>query len=442
MQRNIVVRRGYDLPLAGRTSEPETITQMPERVAIYPSDFPGFTPKLAVKEGDSVNAGDAVMVDKNHPEVMLTSPVTGTVSAVRRGERRRILQVEINRTEELTPDVPKINDSTSIKERLLASGLWSMMRQRPYDIVPNPDRTPRDIFVTGFDSAPLAHNDIARTSNPSFEQGLKSLTQLTEGKVFVSIRPGQSHVEVPGVEYVTVSGPHPSGLPGVQASLIAPVNKGECIWTLDALTVAKIGRLTTDGVRDYSTQVIVDGPEVASPRIVNTIEGAEIAPIINGTLKTDSHHRRIIAGNVLTGVTTPLDGFLHYPYRQITVIAEGDDKDEFMGWASLSPRKMSVSRSFLSGLLGLKHVDTDARLLGGRRAMIMSGVYDSMMPMDIMVEPLVKAILSQNIEEMEALGIYEIAPEDVALCEWADPSKLELQRIVREGLDYMRKETE
>ena len=217
---------------------------------------------------------------------------------------------------------------------------------------------------------------------------------------------------------------HPSGNPGVQAANIAPVNKGDTVWTLDITTVVRIGRLALTGHADWSTTVAVVGSEVKQPRILTTSVGSSIAPLVAGNLKTADHHIRIIAGNVLTGVNAGENGFLRYPYRQITVIPEGDDVDEFMGWASMSPKKMRVNRSFLSSLLPGKKFSPDARLNGGRRAMIMSEQYDKVLPMDILPEYLIKAILARDIDQMERLGIYEVAHEDFALCEYVDPSKL------------------
>ncbi len=222
---------------------------------------------------------------------------------------------------------------------------------------------------------------------------------------------------------------------------IAPVNKGEVVWTLDADTLWRIGHLSLTGNVDFSTLVAVTGSEVIKPHYAKTLTGAPVNVLLKDNVKDDNRHHRIISGNVLTGTAVGADGFLRFPYTQVTVIPEGDDVDEFMGWASLSPSKMSVGRSFPGHFLK-KKFNPDARLQGGRRAMIMSGEYDELIPMDIMAEYLIKAILSKDIDRMEALGIYEVVPEDFALAEYADTSKLELQKIVAEGLEYLRKETE
>jgi Na+-transporting NADH:ubiquinone oxidoreductase subunit A len=300
---------------------------------------------------------------------------------------------------------------------------------------------PRDIYITGFDSAPLA---------PDFEQSLvgkldelnaavKLLQLLTDGKIYIGVRNGSCLEQVKGAEIIVVNGPHPAGNVGIQIANTNPVNKGDVVWTMNALTLLRIGHLASTGELDMNITVALTGCEVTKPQYINTVVGADIKSLIAGQIKTDNVHHRIISGNVLTGAPVTEDDYLRFPYTQITVIPEGDDHVEFMGWASLSPKKMSVSRSFPGHFLK-RAFCPDARLQGGRRAMIMSCVYDEVLPMDILPEYLIKAILSRNLERMEALGIYEVAPEDFALCEYVDPSKLELQKIVQEGIDYIQKE--
>lgn len=447
MEMTVNIRRGLDLRLKGGVEAgPQVKSVAPGLVAVCPDDFPGFTPKLAVKEGQTIEEGAPLLFDKINPDTVLVSPVAGTVKAVVRGDRRKILRVEVETTpEKSAPATTSVgSDAGALRLALRRSGLWAMMRQLPYDIVPEPAATPRDIFVTAIDSAPLAV-DLPRSAegkDAEIEAGLKALTTLTSGKVYVGMRPDAAiPVPEPAVK-VIVKGPHPSGNAGVLAANIKPVNKGETIWKLDIVTVARIGHLILKGFVGWSTLVAVTGSEVKNPCLVQTVAGAQIKPLIEGNVDNDGRHHRIIAGNVLTGTATGIDGFLHYPYRQITVIPEGDDVNEFMGWASMSPEKMSVSRSFLSRFLPGKKFAPDARLLGGRRAMIMSGEYDKVFPMDVMPEPLLKAIMSRDIDRMEQLGIYEVSPEDFALCEYVDPSKTEIQKTVREGLDYLRKELE
>lgn len=448
MSKTIKITRGVDLQLKGELPAGAITAPVPATaVAIYPDDYPGFTPKPAVHEGDTVGCGDVLLFDKLAPAVKLVSPVSGKVKAIVRGERRKIIRIEVDADAAATTTAsytPESADASAdaLKESLMTSGLWCMMRQRPYDIVPSVNEVPVNIFVTAFDSAPLSLSlgSIVRDKKKELECGVRVLAKLTSGKVYICTR-GDEDVAVPAeAEHVIVEGPHPAGNAGVQAEKLHPVNKGETIWTLDIVTLARIGQLFLDHTVDWMTIVALVGSEVKSPKLVKTAVGACAAPIIKGEIDGTDHHLRIISGNVLTGEKIPADGYLRFPYRQITVIPEGDDVDEFMGWASMKPTKMSSSHAFISSLLKGKRFAPDARLNGGRRAMIMSEQYDKVMPMDILPEYLIKAILAKDIDQMERLGIYEVAPEDFALCEYVDPSKLELQKIVREGLDYIRKE--
>lgn len=446
MEKYIKLKRGLDLNLEGGISDDRAVPTdvRSALVAVTPDDFPGIVPRVTVREGDTVAEGDAIISSKRDERIKLCSPAAGTVEKIVRGERRKVMAVIIRTTGEAkrTFTIDR-SDSGSVKTALLESGLWASMRQRPYDVVPDADAVPRDIFVTAFDSAPLAADMAAGLSSrqEQIDAGIAALSRLTHGNIYVSTRKDfPMSVPAPAI-HVTIDGPHPAGNPGIQAANIAPVNKGETIWTLDIICVARIGHLLLTGTTDHTTLVAVTGSEVKTSKMVMTTDGAEIAPLLAGNVKEDDCHHRIISGNVLTGVTVAADGFLRFPYRQITVIPEGDDVDEFMGWASMKPSKLSVSRSFPLSRLR-RSFSPDARLLGGHRAMIMSGIYDRMLPMDILPEYLLKAIISRDIDRMEQLGIYEVAPEDFALCEFADPSKTEIQRIVREGLDYMRKELE
>ena len=437
------ISKGLDLKLAGALTTAQFTEIKPPRCAVAPDDFPGFEPKLDVKEGDEVKIGSKLMHDKKNPIVCLVSPVSGKVKSIVRGERRRIVHVIIESDNKNNAESFDVN--MSLVELLGASGLLAMMRRRPYDIVPSTESKPRDIFVTAMDTAPLAPSllyGLFEDAKSVLVVAVKALKTLTSGTVYLSHDSSWQFGDITGAEMVEVQGKHPAGNVGVQIANISPVNKGEDVWTLDVVTLYKIGQLLLTGTLDPMVTIAVVGPEVARPSLLRTAVGCDIKPLLAGLLKDIRHHIRIISGNVLTGVAVDeADGFLHYPYRQVTVIAEGDDVNEFMGWASLSPSKLSVSRSFPLRFLR-KVFSPDARLLGGRRAMIMSGEYEKVLPMDIMAEYLFKAIISRNIDEMEALGIYEIAPEDVALCEFVDTSKLPVQQIVREGLDFLRRELE
>ena len=437
----IKLRKGYDLKLkGGLTSEEISSTAKPTSCAIIPDDFTGIVPRMDVKEGQTVDAGDVLYHDKKHETVKVVSPVSGVVKAINRGNRRKIESIIIECSE--SESKRAIDIQGDAKEALLESGLWVMMRQRPYDIVPNPNKMPRDIFVTCFDSAPLAPSlsVVVGDKIKYINKGVEVLSSLTDGKVYLGCNPGEV-IEVPGAETNIFDGKHPAGNVGVQIANVKPVNKKEVVWTLDIVTLARIGELFSTGYVSFETVVAVVGSEVAKPHLMKTTIGCRIDTLLN---KDEMEGNRLICGNVLSGVRVNSDGYLRSPYHQVTVIPEISKKDEFMGWASLNPKKFSIYRDFTGWIFGngKKNVKMDAKMNGGERAIVMSGEYDRMLPMDIYAEFLIKAIIAFDIDKMEQLGIYEVAPEDFALAEYADTSKLELQRIVREGLDKMRKEME
>ena len=447
MDHVVKIKKGLDIQLQGAPTL--EISQSAESLlyAIIPDDFTGLTPKVDVKPGDRVLAGSPVMHDKTHTDVVVTSPVSGEVVAVERGERRKVMKITIKPdTKQEAVDFGKVSPDTAsaddLKALLLKSGTFAFIKQRPYDIIANPDTTPRDIFVTAFDSAPLApdYAFILKEELHYLETGLKALAKLTPGKVYVGVSK-RLPLALKNGEIVLFDGPHPAGNVGVQINHIAPVNKGETVWTLDALDLLFIGRLLETGLVDFSRLVAVTGSEVTKPHYVRTCAGASIASITRGLVKKADYEQRYISGNVLTGFNAGSDGYLGARQAQVTVIPEGNNCNEFMGWASLNPHKYSTSHSYFSWLLGKKRrYAIDARVRGGERAIIMSDEYDRVFPMDIYPEYLIKAILAFDIDKMESLGIYEVAPEDFALCEFVDTSKLELQKIVRNGLDRLMKE--
>lgn len=437
----IKLKRGFDLNLKGKITQDNVEEEASSNIyAVVPDDFYGIIPRMEKKEGDTVAAGEPLYHDKNDEKIKITSPVAGKVKQVVRGNRRKIMAVTIE--PDYSGNVKRFDTKENPKVLLLESGLWAMMRQRPYDIVPSTDIRPRDIFITAFDSAPLAPElSLVMGENDKYlKKGVEVLATMTDGKVYIGCHENESLVET-GAETNTFVGPHPAGNAGVQAANVKPVNKGEVIWTLDVVTAARIGRLFETGTVDYSTVVALTGSGISNPCYVKATMGCSLKSLLDNRIVDDEKEKRIISGNVLTGVKEDIEGFLHAPYRHISVINEINKKDEFMGWASLSPKKYSIYRVFTSWLLGRhKEVDLDARLNGGERAIVLSGEYDKMLPMDIYSEFLIKSIIAFDIDKMEQLGIYEVAPEDFALAEFADTSKLELQHIVREGLDKMRAE--
>ncbi|MDE7346085.1 MAG: NADH:ubiquinone reductase (Na(+)-transporting) subunit A [Muribaculaceae bacterium] len=436
MAREINIKKGLDIPLEGKAEgKPEPIKS--ELVGICPDDFPGYTWKCDVKPGDTVAKGSPLFHAKEAEGIKLVSPVAGSVEEIRRGERRKILAVTVKPGEDVYCQL----NTDSLTEKLKLSGLWAMMRQRPFDVVPDDKTEPRDIFVTAFDSSPLAGNVIPTHIAEYLEPGLEALKKLTKGTVYLAVRPGQG-LRTKAATVLDMIGPHPAGNPGVQIAAVAPVNKGETVWTVDAGTVARLGMLLKKGYCDYRAEVAITGPAALKPKKVLTEIGASLKDILKGELKEDES-LRVISGNVLTGVKVdPETDFLRYPYRQITIIEEGDHADEFMGWASMNPKKFSIKRTFPAFLRGLeKPFNFDARLKGGHRAMILSGELDKVFPFDIYPEYLIKAMMAGDFDRMEKLGIYEVAPEDFALPEFVDTSKQELQKLTRESLERLRKDS-
>lgn len=435
------IKKGLDIHLYGGISNNEAEKLFASEYAIVPDDYLGYIWKLDVKVGDKVLKGTPILHDKDLAKINICSPVSGYVRDIVRGERRKIDAVIIEKDDSEDEVIhSKPTTDAEIIDLLCRSGLWAMMRQRPYDIIPNPEVKPRDIFVTAFDSSPLAPEIVSSKDTRNLEVGLMTLSKLTDGKVYLGVKYG-SGISSAVANVTEYFGPHPAGNVGVQIATIKPVNKGEVVWCLDARTVERIGYLMEHGKFDSSAEVAITGEKVYRPHLVKTNIGVSMSSLLTNNINDDCDVR-VISGNVLTGYkVNPNDGFLRFPYRQVTVIPEGDKADEFMGWASVNPKRFSVKHWFPAFLRGLsKQFSFDARLKGGERAMIVSGEYDKVFPMDIYPEYLIKAILAFDIDKMEQLGIYEVAPEDFALAEFVDTSKLELQRIVREGLDKLYKE--
>ena len=436
----VKLKKGFDIQLLGAiTDNGITAGERPLSVAVVPDDFHGIIPRMEKKEGERVASGEPLYHDKNHEAIKVVSPVSGTVKEVRRGERRHIDAIVV--IPDGTADAVTHDLKRPALDVLLDSGLWAMIRQRPYDVVPSPDVRPRDVFVTAFDSAPLAPDlDVVLGDKRKYiAKGVEVLNGLTDGKVYIGIREGQS-IDAPGAVVTTFVGPHPAGNVGIQAANTVPVNKGETVWTMDIVTLARIGELFTTGKVSHDTVVAITGEMVQHPRYISTVMGADLEFVLKNEL-TNVAMSRIISGNVLTGVKVTAEEWLRAPYRHITIIPENNKPDEFMGWASVNPNRFSLYRTFTTWLGGMKKPRSmDSRIKGGERAIVRTGEYDAMLPMDIYGEFLIKAIISGDIDKMEQLGVYEIAPEDFALAEFADTSKLELQRIVRQGLDKLRAE--
>ncbi|MGN0186919.1 MAG: Na(+)-translocating NADH-quinone reductase subunit A [Paludibacteraceae bacterium] len=450
--KTIKLKKGLDIAIDGRAELRVVSMPQPEVVKVVPDDYHGIIPKVAVKEGDAVKVGTVLLFDKNRPTLKITSPISGTVIEVARGERRKLLYVAVQRDGKQTCEkLEKIDLNAERKQVLTAvldAGFGALIRQRPYDVVANPETTPKAIFVSAFDSAPLApdYNFVLQGRAADVQAGLSTLAKLTDGKVYYSVAPNTA-VELRNMKDVEINefaGAHPAGNVGVQINRLNPVNKGETVWTMNVQDVALLGHFARTGTLDMERLVAVAGPEVVEPAYVRTLSGTSIAAIVNCDLSRGIKVR-VINGNVLTGTQADENTVLSPFAGVVSAIAEGDEADEMFGWLSPRFHKFSNSLSYpwrrLFGCFNI-HYDYDARILGGRRAIIMSGEYDKVFPMDILPEPLIKAMIAKNLDKMEQLGAYEVAPEDFALCEFVCTSKLELQKIVREALDYMRKELE
>lgn len=456
MTRVIRLRRGLDINLAGRAEKTIVALKPDGTFALRPDSFEGIKPKVLVKEGDKVKAGEALFINKAYPNVKFSSSVSGTVSLVERGDRRKLLSVRIEADKEQefidfgVKDIATLSGE-QVVENLLEAGLFGYINQLPYAISTNPETKPKAIFVSALRDMPLA-GDFEfelQGQKKDFQTGLTALSRIA--KTYLGIG-SEQNITVAGndVEVVKFSGKCPAGNVGVQVNHIDPVNKGEVVWTVDPTAVIFFGRLFNTGKVDLRRTVALAGSEVTSPHYTEMLVGQNIDTLLNGAYDS-TKSVRIIMGNPLTGKPIAQNSseephhtrFLGAHTSEITIIPEGDKADEFAGWIMPRLGQFSVSRSYFSWLLGRKkEYKLDARIKGGERHIIMSGEYDSVLPMDIYGEYLIKAIITGDIDKQEQLGIYEVSPEDFALAEFVDSSKLELQRIVREGLDVLRKENE
>ena len=444
MSKNIKLRKGLDIKLVGAAELRLEETPMAKSYAVSPLDYENVTPKLLVKVGDKVEAGSPLFFDKNNPRVLFTSPVSGTVSAINRGEKRKLLNVAVEPDQTQVYKELKVVDAkasrSEIVEMLLESGLWTRIVERPYGVIANPDATPKAIFVSAFDSAPLApdYNFVLKSEKAALEAGLAMLARLTDGKVHLSARKGDEGYmsEVKGVEYHTFSGKHPVGNVGVQIHHIDRIAKGDIVWTVNVQDVVLIGRLVMGGKLDMSKVIAVAGSEAQKPCYKRIIAGAAVESIVGQV----AENVRIVSGDVLTGVTTAKDGYISANANMLSLIPEGNVY-ELLGWAMPRFHRFSVSRAYFSWLCPKKEYKLDTNLNGGERPFVVTGLYENYLPMDVYVAYLLKACLVKDLDKMENLGIYEVLPEDLALCEFVDPSKIEMQQILRDGINLMIKES-
>ena len=446
MANVIKLRKGLDINLKGKAFGEKTPLKACAEYALTPDAFVGMIPKVVVKAGDIVKAGDALFVNKQYPDVKFASPVSGQVSEVVRGERRKVLCVIIKAdAEQQFTDFGKKNvanlDGEDVKDALLEAGLFGYIDQLPYAVSTTPEAKPKAIFVSALRDKPLAADfEVELQGNEQdFQTGLTALSKMAKTNLGIGAKQTEDAlVNAKDVEVTVFDGRCPAGNVGVQVNHLDPVNKGEVVWTVDPTAVIFFGRLFNTGKVNLTRTVAVCGDQVKNPCYLDVLVGTPLGFILNGNV--EEGNVRIINGNVLTGTKATKDDYLGAHTSEVTVIAEGDQADEILGWIMPRTKQFSVNRSYFSWLCGKKQYALDSRIKGGERHMIMSGEYDKVLPMDIYGEYLIKSIIAEDIDKMEQLGIYEVAPEDFALAEFVDSSKLELQKIVRNGLNMLRKE--
>lgn len=448
MSKDIRIKKGLDIKLVGEAELTTTELPIGGVYAIKPENFHGIIPKIVVKVGDKVKAGDTLFYLKSDERMLFTSPVSGTIQEIVRGERRRVLEVQIladskNEHKDFGSKDSSNMSSEEVKSFLLSSGCWPFVKQRPYDVIANPNQAPKAIFVSGFSSAPLApdYDFVLKGKEAELQAALTALTKLTDGKVHVSISKDATlspFKEIKGIELHKLFGPHPIGNISTQIAQVNPINKGEVIWTVSPQDLVVIGELFLTGQFNAKRTIALTGSQFTKPKYVTAYIGAAIKNIVTDNLNAENS--RIISGNVLSGLQVSLDGNLGFYDNQITAIPEGDDY-EFFGWNKPIFNKISTSRALtFSWLKPKKKYDLNTNTNGEHRAFVVTGSYEEVFPLDIYPMQLLKSCMYKDLDEMEALGAYEIAPEDFALTEFICVSKQPHQKIIREGLDLMREE--
>ncbi|PWK19164.1 Na(+)-translocating NADH-quinone reductase subunit A [Xanthomarina spongicola] len=449
MSNDIKIKKGLDIKLKGEAEKATENAIISNFCTLRPEDFHGVTPKLLVKVGAKVKAGEPIFYDKSNEAIKFVSPVSGEILEISRGEKRRILAVKIQADKEQSfQDHGKLDVNSAkaedVKAHLLTSGCWPFIKQRPYDIIANPNKSPKAIFISGYASAPLAA-DLDYTlkgKEVELQAAVTALGKLTEGKVHVSVGKNTNSPlsGLNGITLHTVSGPHPSGNVGTLINKIDPVNKGEVVWTVNAQDLVIIGEMLLTGKFNAERIVALAGSSIKKPRYFKTKIGSEIATMVYDNGIDKDGNDRIISGNVLSGKHVKPDGSLDYYSNVITVIPEGDDYELF-GWNKPVFNKISQSRALtFSWLTPNKKFDLNTNTNGEHRAFVLTGNYEEVFPLDIYPLQILKACMYNDLDEMEALGMYEVAPEDFALTEFVCVSKQPHQEIIRKGLDVMIKE--
>jgi len=445
MSNNIDLKRGLNVPVKGKAALKTDKKIVPDVIVLKPTDFRGLVPRLLVREGDNVLAGSPVMADKKCPDILFTSPVSGTIAAIVRGEKRKLLEVRVTPSEtneylDFGVKDPAGLDAAQVKEALLKSGLWPAIIQRPYGIIPDPAVSPEAIFISSFNTAPLAADVdyVLAGEEAALQAGVTALSKIA--KVHIGLgTPASPFRKLSNATFHEVSGKHPAGNVGVQISHISPVRKGQTVWTVPAIMVAAIGKLFTKGRYDLARKVAVTGPKANNPAYVEALPGITMKSLAS-FYDNSAADLRFVSGDVLSGKNVGPDGALGFFDNQVTLLHEGTER-EWFGWAKpFRCKKFSASRAYFSWLTPKKEYDMDTNLNGGPRAFVCSDVYGKVLPMDIFPVYLVKACLAGDIDKMEKFGIYEVLPEDFATCEYVDPSKNDIQQIISDGIDLMIKE--
>jgi Na+-transporting NADH:ubiquinone oxidoreductase subunit A len=448
MSNNIDLKKGLNIPIRGAAALALKKTIAPDVVAVKPTDFKGFSPRLLVKEGDAVKAGSPVMADKRNADILLCAPVSGTVQSIVRGEKRKLLALVVkadgqNTCVDFGAEDPTGLDAGAIKEAILNCGLWPSIVERPYGIVADPNGKPKAIFVSAFNTAPLAADpDFAFSDDfEAIQAGITAVSKLSEGGVHVCVNRADSlFCKLQDATIHLVNGDkHPAGNVGVQISHISPIRKGETVWTLSLLSLSAIGRRFIEGKLNLSRKIAITGPEAIAPAYVSAIAGTSMMSLAD-FFNQDDENLRVVSGDVLTGENVGRDGFLGFFDNQVTLLHEGYER-EVLGWAKpFRFNQFSSSMAYFSWLCPKKKYDMDTNVHGGPRAFVISDVFEKVLPMDIFPIYLIKACYTGDIDKMEKFGIYEVLPEDFALCEFVDPSKNEIQFIIQKGIDLMLKE--
>lgn len=449
MTRQVKLKKGFNIKLKGKADLTVVSLELPKTVAIKPTEFKHQNLKLLVQPGDEVLAGTPIMFDKNLPDVKICSPVSGEVVEVVRGEKRVIEKIVILsdkaiRYVDFGTANPQSLNSAQVKEKILNSGLWPSIIQRPFSVVANPSDNPKAIFISSFDTAPLAPENafIIEKELRAFQAGIDALNRMVEGKVYLGVDKSTATLlsSVKNAQINHFEGPHPAGNVGIQIHHISPINKGEIVWTVSAQHVIMIGRLFLTGKYDATKLISTAGESFSKRQYYKTISGGSIEEITKNNLDSTAS-ARIILGNVLTGVKAEgVNDYLGFYTDQLTAIPEGD-RMEFLGWLLPSYPRPDISKSFPWAWSSSKEFSVNTNLHGEERAFVVTGQYEKVLPMDIYPVQLLKSIMYKDIDEMEALGIYEVAEEDFALCEFVCTSKIPVQSIIRDGLDLLLEES-